>query len=183
MAVSYWQAISDFALAARLKPEYWEIWYYMGVTYYFVRDYPQSLACFQTCLEKAKSSGAGLIPIADWLWVLSKRLNLANTDEYLDLVDENAPLDDPDEYTYHRRILLYKGKLNPDNFFDWEELRRRGDTDADFVTQAYGLVHWHSFCGETEKANEILRQISKRPGMPAAFAYILAMRDIQDRNL
>jgi tetratricopeptide (TPR) repeat protein len=180
MATNYWQAISDYSLAARLKPEYWEIWYYMGVTYYFVRDYSQSLACFLTCLDKGKGSGDSLIPTVDWLWTVSKQLGLADAGKYLDLVDENAPLEDEDNYAYYRRILLYKGKLDPDHFFDHGELKRRGGSDADFVTQAYGLANWRRFRGEMKEAGEILRQIREHPGMPGAFAYILAARDIQE---
>ena len=178
MASRRWQAISDFTLAAHIDPDYWEIWYYMGVTYYLIRDYEKSRNCFKTCIGK---SNDGLVPSVDWLWTLGKKLG-AEDSGVLNLISDFEADPDDEDYAYARRIMLYKGLLTPENFYDWKTLEKRGNTDIDFVTQSYGLSNWHTFRGEIDKSNEILKQIAERNGVANAFAYMLAIRDIKDRS-
>ena len=182
MVDNHWQAISDFTLVSILSPDYWEVWYYMGVAYSFIREYEKAYDSLTTCLEKATRAGASLVPVVDWLWTLGKRLGLPDVDSCLDLIGPDAELSE-DDYSYFRRLMLYKGLLAPEGFFDWGELERRGNSDVDFVTQAYGLATWHYFRGEAEESNRLLLQIRERDSFPTAFAYFHAMQDIEERGL
>ena len=184
MAANFWQAVSDFRLVTRLAPSYWEAWYYMGVTYVLNGHTQEALDAFKRCLREAKPTGISLIPIVDWLYMLNMKLGdkaaaeqaLKNTgDEPADPADE--------EYGYARRVMLYKGLLTPETFFDLEVLKARGDTDIDFVTQAYGLANWFSLQDKGEEAKSLLLEIVRHDQYPTAFAWLLAKKDLRDAGI
>jgi tetratricopeptide (TPR) repeat protein len=178
IAARRWQAASDLELAVKIDPSNWETWYYLGVTYYLLKNYKKSRECFNASLE---NSSEALIPAVDWLWNLENKLG--EEKGVLNLITNCEALPDDPDYAYARRIMLYKGAADPENFFDWEVLEKRGSDDIDYVTQAYGLANWRAFRGEMEKSNEILKSIAEKKGAQKAFAYMLALQDIEDRNL
>lgn len=183
MASQPWQAISDFAIVTRLDPSYWEGWYYMGVAYCFADKYTRALHCFTRCLQEASASGENLVPVVDWLYLINHRLgDKEGAQQAISLVDVQADPED-EEYAYARRVMLYQGKLTADNFFDRDVLTRRGDSDIDFVTQAYGLAGWYDLNGDMEASNSLLLEIKRRDQFPTAFAWIMACKDLKARGL
>lgn len=183
MASQPWQAISDFAIVTRLDPSYWEGWYYMGVACCFVDDYIRALRCFTRCLQEAIASKENLVPVVDWLYLVNARLgDMEGAGRALAQVDAQADPED-EEYAYARRVMLYQGKLNPDTFFDKELMARRGDNDIDFVTQAYGLASWYAIKGDMDASNSLLLDIIRRDRFPTAFAWIMARKDLEARDL
>jgi tetratricopeptide (TPR) repeat protein len=184
MAANFWQAVSDFRLVTRLQPSYWEAWYYMGVTYALNDHTQEALDAFKRCLREAKPAGVSLIPIVDWLYMLNMKLGdvTAAVQVLKEAGDEPADPED-EEYGYARRVMLYKGLLTPANFFDREVLKARGNTDIDFVTQAYGLANWLSLQGKRDEAQTLLLDIVRHDQYPTAFAWLLAKKDLKDAGI
>ncbi|HSK69429.1 MAG TPA: hypothetical protein VLA21_09240, partial [Candidatus Limnocylindria bacterium] len=118
MARNPWLALSDFTLVTRIAPSYWEGWYYMGVTY-FLNDLPERARdAFTRCLQEAQASNASLIPVIDWLYTVHMKLGEAReAREALSLFTQDGADPDGEDYSYARRLLLYKGLLTPDDFF------------------------------------------------------------------
>jgi tetratricopeptide (TPR) repeat protein len=176
-----WQAISDFVLASRLEPSNWEIWYYMGVAYFFLREYGQAQDAFQACLKAAQKTGDDIVPVLDWLWTIERQLG-GDGEGILELFSLEMPIEE-DNYAYYRRLMLYKGLLDEKDFYDEAVLVSREMGEIDWVTQAWGLANYLRLKGEGERAVEVLKSIRARSKFTAAFAHVLTERDLGDLGL
>ena len=73
-----------------------------------------------------------------------------------------------ENHAYHRRLLMYKGEITPDQLLDVETA-----SDLDLATLGYGLGNWHLYNGDREKADAIFRRVTSSPYWPA-FGFIAA---------
>lgn len=185
--LKYEEAIADFTMATRLDPEERDNWYYYGVAFYMLRDYLRAAAVFERCLEvNIKYLPDELSPTLDWCWMTYNELqDKENAARILSMVDENLPCD-PQFFwleVYKRRLLLYKGVLNPDGFIDTEELEKSDRPAVNYITQAYGLANYLYGIGRVEESNSILLRIKEIDSYHYSFAYVLALRDLKDRGI
>ncbi len=180
-------AIADLALASRLNPNDWEIWYYGGVAAYLNDEYEM---CKQFHTEARKlmiENGIEALPATvDWYWMAC--MKLGQVKEANEVLDEYIDLDTPSEDgDYKARVLLYKGVYLPDNFI---EEHMCGDEVADperkvvyDLMLTYGLANYYHYHNQDDKANELCLKIAKYPKHHNLFAWAQACKDLKDRGI
>jgi len=147
------------------------ICYHLGLAHYLKGDFERALPVYETCLEDSRVNDDMLVATADWLYMTYRRLGReAEAREVLDLIDEEMEILEND--AYHRRLLMYKGVIEPESLLDPAEL-----TELDLATQGYGVANWHLYNGREDQARELLERLI-RGGYWAAFGHIAAEADL-----
>jgi len=80
----------------------------------------------------------------------------------------HADMDIMENHAYHRRLLMYKGEIAPENLLAAEDA-----SDLDLATLGYGLANAHLHNGHADKANAVFRRATRGPYWPA-FGFIAA---------
>lgn len=149
------------------------VWYHNGLAYYLKHDFENAARQFETCLNFCKNPDL-LVANCDWLYMTYRRLGekdkaqklLRRIKEDMEIVENEA---------YHKRLLMYKGLIEP------EELLDLSNTDEahqlDIVTQGYGVGNWYLYNNRPDKAREIFEAILKTNYWPA-FGYIAAEAEL-----
>jgi hypothetical protein len=77
---------------------------------------------------------------------------------------------------YHRRLLMYKGEVEPEELLD---LRAEDDPDTalQIATQGYGVGNWYLVNGDEDAARRVFERIVGGTSW-AAFGYIAAEADL-----
>lgn len=183
----YSQTLADITLACRLKPGDWENWYYLSVAYNLDRQYEKSAENFEECARQVPDK-AGLYPVVDWLFTTYTSLREPEkAKKALALIDTSVPASTMD-YSYRKRVQLFKGEISPEGFVDLAEIERSCLKTPDrpkleVVSQLYGLSSYWAFQGEMEKSNAVLMELLEQPLFHNAFGYIKGTMDAQDRGL
>lgn len=148
---------------------HFNIWYHLGLAHYLSRSFEQARAAYETCMRYSDNDDS-LTATTDWLWMTYRRLGepaaaealLARITPAMDLVEDDS---------YHRRLLLYKGLLTPEDLLaapaDAE------DAELALATQGYGVGNWYLVQGEPERARATLARVLETSSW-AAFGYIAA---------
>lgn len=148
------------------------IWYHLGLAYYLTGDFESALRAYEKCLAAAKNNDMKVATL-DWMYMTLRRLG--KEDEADELIDEITPeLKIIENFSYHRRILMYRGLVEPEELLS-SELSQL--SDLDLATQGYGVANWYRVEGEAEKANDILNQVIRGRHW-SAFGYIAAEADL-----
>lgn len=182
---NYWRSIADTTMAIRLEPEKWNHWYYRGVTNNLNGCYKEAIADFEQCLLLVGPEE--YYPLIDWLFQCYVDLGqMDKAKATLDRIDTSVVPPTMDN-GYRRRVQLYKGEVTPDEFIDVEEIERTclklpGRVELEVTSLTLGLYVYYTYKGETEKANEVLRQLpNMKPA--AAFAVIKGTQLAKQRGL
>ena len=148
------------------------IWYHLGLAYYLNGEFEKALSSYRECLNFSKINDDMLVATADWLSMTLLRLGkeseartilgLINTD--MDILENSA---------YHRRLLMYKGLVEPTELLDPANL-----DEMNLITQGYGVANWYYVSGEEEKAKNLLEKFLESSYWPA-FGYIAAEADLR----
>lgn len=154
---------------------HFNIWYHLGLARYLLGEYTAAQEAYTACLQYADNDD-GLTATLDWLYMTNRRLGAA--DAAADLLDRVHPtMDLVEDNSYHRRLLMYKGQISP------QELLAPPD-DADpaaaaltLVTQGYGVGNWYLTNGDTVAALAVFARILQTSTW-AAFGYIAAENDV-----
>lgn len=141
------------------------IWYHLGVAYYLNGDFKNAARAFAECLAFAKNDDM-LCATTDWLYMVYRRLGRRDEAERV-LTPVRKDMNILENYAYHRRLLLYKRELAP------EELLGDAADDLTVATQGYGVGNWYLVNGEMKRAKEIFEKVVAGPYW-AAFGYIAA---------
>lgn len=180
---NFWRCISDTTMAIRIQPEIWNHWYYRAVAYNLNGNYEESMADFMQCFSMTGHDEQ--YPLIDWLFLCALDMNdKQKAKEVLDLIDENI-IPPAMDYSYRRRVMLYKGVVKPEEFIDIEHIKENclplpGRVELEVSTLTFGLYAYYTYIGDTKKANEILLKITEfEPS--AAFGYLKGV-DLAKRN-
>ena len=157
--LSQWRfedACAGFALAARLIPDNWDVWYHLGLSYFLLGQYKKAAEAYQRCLELSTREDE-LIAVCDWYYMTELRLgDRAAAEKLLDNIHEDF---DPGENTaYFRRLLMYKGVIKPEEVLP-EDIHSLDPLQL--ITMGFGLSNYYYYNGEEEKSNEVLDMILK----------------------
>jgi tetratricopeptide (TPR) repeat protein len=146
------------------------IWYHLGLAYYLQGDFGNALRCYRACIEFCTNDDM-LCATTDWLYMTLRRLGL---DEEAARVLEpiSADMEILENVSYHRRLLMYKGELEPDAL-----LASDGASDLDLATQGYGVGNWYLYNGDEARAKQILARVVQGSYWPA-FGFIAAEADL-----
>jgi tetratricopeptide (TPR) repeat protein len=144
------------------------IWYHQGLAHYLNGDYPAAIAAYETCLTVSANDDAR-VSVYDWLYMSLMRNG--DTRKAADILGRvRVDMDLVESFSYHKRLLLYKGELTE------SDLVGGAGNDLDVVTQGYGLAFWHDIHGRRRQAEEWIDRVLASGYWPA-FGYIAAESD------
>ncbi|WP_368652655.1 hypothetical protein AB4Y30_12955 [Ornithinibacillus sp. 4-3] len=163
----YREAAADFELSSRIDPSNWDTWYHLGLSYYLLQEYERAERVYKICYDMTDSDEL-FVAIADWYWMtLVKNNKKKEADDLLALVTEDMK---PGPNTsYYRRLLMYKGLLNPDELINFEGALL---PDLELATQGYGLGFYYLTQGDEEKAKQMFNDVITKSTMWSAFGYL-----------
>jgi tetratricopeptide (TPR) repeat protein len=148
------------------------IWYHLGLAYYLKGDFENALRSYPECMKFSKINDDMLCATSDWLYMTYRRLGrAAEAQKILVPIHENMKI--LENYSYHKRLLMYKGLIPPDSLLDTQN-----SSDLDIATQGYGVGNWYFYNGQIERAKEIFEKVIKGKYWPA-FGYIAAEADLK----
>lgn len=181
----YDRAIADFTMAIRLDPEVYSYWYYRAVTNNLAGNYEAAVSDFRRAMEQTEPfERYGLID-----WIFTSYVELGDMEKARAVLDEiGDDLPEPKiHYGYKRRVRLYKGLIDPENFVDIEDIKKhlipqKNRMQLEVTTLLFGLYVYYIYKGNDAKANETLLELLKDP-YPGAFGSIKAEKAAKDRGL
>lgn len=167
------------ALGVPLSTVQFNIWYHLGLAHYLNGDYQRALDAYRKCLEVSTNPDL-LVATSDWMYMTLRRLG-QDQDARALLSDISADLEIVENSAYHRRLLMYRGEIEPEELLvldsdapDGEAVRDRA---LELATQGYGVANWYLAEEDRDRAFEIFEQIVEGSSW-AAFGYIAAEADL-----
>jgi tetratricopeptide (TPR) repeat protein len=146
------------------------IWYHLGLAYYLKGDFTNALRAYQECMKFSANDDMRVATL-DWLYMTYRRLGRHGAAKLLlDEVSDKMEILEND--SYHRRLLMYKGALRPEQLLDTNA------DDLTVATQGYGVGNWYFVEGDAAKAREIFEKVVQGRQW-AAFGYIAAEVDLK----
>lgn len=146
------------------------IWYHLALARYLQHDFEGALEGWRSAMDVAATDDMR-VATADWLYMTLRRLG---RDEEAARVLEpfHAGMEILENHAYHRRLLMYRGELEPE-----ELLAVDAQDPVQVATYGYGVANWHLYNGNAERARELFRRILEGPNW-AAFGYIAAEAEL-----
>ena len=173
----YAEAAADFEFALRLDPTNVDCWYHLALSYFLLEDYQRAEATYKKCYTMSDED-LDVISCTDWLWMTLRRLG--KKEEAEKLLERITPNMEPGMVvSYHRRLLMYKGLIKP------EELMTDAPNDLEVVTMGFGLANYYYELGQEEKGNAMILRVLEAGKEDAwsAFGYQAALVEKKRRNL
>jgi tetratricopeptide (TPR) repeat protein len=151
---------------------HFNIWYHLGLAYYLNGDFENALRAYEECMKVSTNNDDSLVATSDWLYMTLRRLGREEEARAV-LEPIQAEMEILENEAYQKRLLMYKGEVEPDVLLNPAEL-----TELNLVTQGYGVANWYFVNGEEDRAKEILEKILEGSYW-AAFGYIAAEADLR----
>lgn len=146
------------------------VWYHLGLAHYIQGDFDRALHAFRETMKHGRGYDDNVVAVTDWTYMTLRRLGRDGEAAAL-LEPISADMDIIENHAYHRRLLMYKGELGPDDLLD------DGASPLDLATQGYGVGNWYLCNGQTERAVDVFRRTVLGPYWPA-FGYIAAEAEL-----
>jgi len=147
------------------------IWYHLGLAHYLKGEFDEAARAYESCMEVSRVNDDQLVATADWQYMTYRRLG--RDDDAAKVLEEiREEMDILENTSYHKRLLMYKGLVEPD------ELLIPEASELDLATQGYGVANWYFVNGDVDKAKEILGKVLKGKYW-SAFGYIAAEADVK----
>jgi tetratricopeptide (TPR) repeat protein len=146
------------------------IWYHLALAHYLAHDFEAALPGWMRTLELSPNDDM-VVAASDWLYMTLRRLG--RTDDARAVLERITPdMQILENDAYHRRLLMYKGVLTPDDLM-------RGDVEdpVQLATYGYGLANWYLYTGDRANAEMLFRRIVQGSSWPA-FGFIAAEAEL-----
>ena len=141
------------------------IYYHLGLAYYFESQLKDAMLAFEKCIELSKNNDS-FVAAANWLYIIYYQLNMINkADKLLTKIDNEMNL--IENHSYLSILNFYK---NSTSQFDIEKKIFKEES-LNNITVAFGLGNFYLLKGETEKAYKIYNLITNS-NQWSSFAYI-----------
>ena len=119
------------------------IWYYLGLSYYMKGNYDKAISSFRKC-EKYTNNNDLKVVITNWLYTAFAKIgNLDLAEAEIMSIPANMRLFETKSRKYHDLIMLYRGLVTP------SILTKRNGIDADV---GYGIGNYYLINGQVENA-------------------------------
>lgn len=152
-----------------LSTSHFNIWYHYGLAHYLLGDFAEAARAYQTCLQYSDNDDCRVATL-DWFYMTLRRLGEHEAATEL-LTAIQADMQIIENGAYHRRLLMYKGLLEPAALLP-EPVAPESD-DVTVATQGYGVGNWYLANGDHEQARAIFERVLQTRNW-AAFGYIAA---------
>lgn len=144
------QACADFAMASRLIPENWYVWYHLGLCNLLLGQYEMAERAYLSCAQIPTTLSL-TIALKNWMWITYMRQG--KRDKAAALLEDVRPgmdMDGTDNYL--RMLLLYKGELSPEAAMAVPE----GDEEPilSVTTQGFGVANYYLLAKEDTRMYE-----------------------------
>lgn len=151
------EATADFAVAASLLPNEWDVWYHYGLSWYLQGEYANAKKAYDRCMALTQTDEKRMA-ICAWMWrALMMQGKKAEADALLDSI---SPDTNPGEnFDYYRCLMMAKGLVKPEALF--EKLAPHGNYNLMVVTEGYGLANYYYLQGDMQKYNETIDLVLK----------------------
>jgi tetratricopeptide (TPR) repeat protein len=149
------------------------IFYHLALAHYLKGDFERALPVWREALAVSTNDDM-YVATADWLYMTLRRLGRdAEAAAVLEPIHADMRILEND--AYHRRLLMYRGELTPD------ELLAVDSTDpVQLATYGYGVANWYFYSGDTPRAHELFERIVQGRNW-AAFGFIAAEAELARR--
>ncbi len=143
------------------------VWYHLSLARYLQGDFEGALEAYRETLKFSLQHDDNLVATLDWMYMTLRRLGRDHAAESA-LQPIHPEMNIIENHAYHRRLLMYKGELQPEDLLD------AGDADPlVWATQGYGVGNWYLCNGETDNAREVFERVVAGDYWPA-FGFIAA---------
>jgi tetratricopeptide (TPR) repeat protein len=147
------------------------IWYHLGLAYYYLGDLGNAERAFRECLKVSKNADMQ-VATTHWLYMILRRQGrVGEADELLAPI--RTDMDVIENRAYHWLVLMYKGEIPADSI-----LSLATEEGLDPATLGYGVGNWHLYNGRREEAVRAFRQVLASDQW-SAFGYIAAEADLK----
>ena len=141
------------------------IYYHLGLAYYFESQLKEAMLAFEKCIEFSENNDS-FVAAANWLYIIYYQLNMINkANKLLTKIDNQMNL--IENHSYLSILNLYK---NSTSLLDIEKKIFKEES-LNNITVAFGLGNFYLLKGETEKAYKIYNLITNSDQW-SSFAYI-----------
>lgn len=141
------------------------IYYHLGLAYYFESQLKDAMLAFEKCIELSKNNDS-YVAAANWLYIIYYQLNMISKADKL-LITINKKMNLIENHSYLSILNLYKDSSNlieiEKKIFKEESLNN--------ITLAFGLGNFYLLNGETDNAYKIYNLITNSDQW-SSFAYI-----------
>ncbi|MEQ8417871.1 MAG: tetratricopeptide repeat protein [Imperialibacter sp.] len=147
-----------------LSSTQFNVWYHLGLAYYLKGNYDKAISAYKKCMEFSTNDDL-LVATSDWMYITYRKLgNLQAADKVLEAIKPKMKIIEND--SYHKRLLMYKGLLKPEDVLSVDE-----EDGVQLATQGYGVANWYLLNGNIEKGRDILQKVVDGESW-SAFGYI-----------
>jgi Flp pilus assembly protein TadD len=147
------------------------VWYHLGLAYYYLGDLSNAERAFRECLKVSKNADMQ-VATTHWLYMILRRQGQVGEANEL-LAPIRTDMDVIENRAYHWLVLMYKGEIPADSI-----LNLAGEEGLDPATLGYGVGNWHLYNGRREEAVRAFRQVLASDQW-SAFGYIAAEADLK----
>lgn len=129
-------------------------WYYLGLAFYFNRNYDSAISSFRKCLGLEVKDDLIVMPYY-WLYIIYQEIgNPKVAESFVKKIDTKMKIDKSKEY--YRGLLLFKGLFRPERLMQFTV-----DNQDNIISpvQAYALAIWYRLNERPEDARELISQI------------------------
>lgn len=149
-----------------LSSTQFNVWYHLGLAYYLKGNYDKAISAYKKCMAFSTNDDL-LVATADWMYMTYRKLgNVPAAEKVLAPIKPKMKIVEND--SYHKRLLMYKGLIQPEDVLDPNEI-----DGIQLATQGYGVANWYLLNGENAKGREILKKVVTGESW-AAFGFIAA---------
>ena len=177
-------SVADFAMAARLDPDNVDNYYYQGVAAYMGKMYDKAEETLLKTIELMEAQHVEETAAAvDWLWMTYTAMG--NT-EKADAIAATIQKDTPclaRSNSYKKRVLLYNGTIQPQDFIDRESLKDTDRPELYLISELFGLGNYYIAKGQPEKAIPLFQEVRDIPTWHDCFHYTLACDYLKEQGL
>lgn len=145
------------------------VWYHLGLAHYLRGEFGRAHYGFRNALTVSRNDDER-VAATDWLYMTLRRLQRGEEAAQV-LAAIRPEMDVVENQAYHRRLMMYQGRIPPDS------LLANGPDAVTLATQGYGVGNWYLYNGRAEQAEEVFWRVTSAENW-APFGYIAAEAEL-----
>lgn len=146
------------------------IWYHLGVACYLKGDFDAALHAFRETVRYTRHMDDNTVAVADWMYLTLMRLD-RKREAAMQLEHITGDMRIIENTAYHRRLMMYKGAMSPD------DLLLPTSDEVAVATLGYGVGMFHLLHGDSRRAQGAFERVVSGDSWPA-FGFIAAEAEL-----